>query len=619
MVEVTSLEQYFRTIWHDTPGVVHLAAKGKEEGDWHATLFTWPQDERKIIEYTQRRTTLHEVFVNPVLYKDNGVRDKTVLLKENVLGSWVAWADFDGTAPADWPVDGEIPAPSMRLITSRESHQHCYWEFNELLTDVDSLESKNRTIAYKMGADKGGWDFSQLLRPPDTTNHGYGKDRKGKTFPVIIEETSGRVFQLDALSESDEYRPIVSLFPSQEVIPAVTKVLSEHKFPKKFQDLFNYEKTPTNRSNALTSLAYLAAESGLTDLEIYSVINHADSIWGKYVGRRDHDLRLVRIIDLVRRTVPFGLPDVQFNSLFGDIEVAPKSGFSFKEFMDADVQFNWQYEGLVPESGYLLFYGSPGVGKTLLGMDFTNACITGSNWLMWKNVAGPMKVLFLSLEMNHALLREQYQKMALNMDESQINAMDERLKIYPLAETLPLDREEGRTYLNQILSESDFKPDIILIDSLSELSEKSLQDDEPARNLNRYLRHIRNRFNTSIVIIHHNKKSGANNTHTDLDAMWGSRFLGAGADSIVFFQDTEPISDHVQCTHDKSRMSKRTEPFIIHRDWYTFTFTYDGTIADDNMDERRAGEVGSALRGIINRKPSREAIGAGSGRPDGSD
>lgn len=603
---VSNLQQYFRTMWKETEGIVHLAAKGKEPNDWHATLFTWPKDERRIIEYAQRRAPQHEVFVNPVIYKDTGVRDKTVLNRDNVLGTWVLWADFDGNARIKWPTNSDVPEPSIRIVTSSETHQHCYWELTDFLTDPDSIEAKNRTIAYKLDADKSGWDYSQLLRPPDTTNHGYGKDRKGRTFDVRFEEVSGRNYPSSALVENDDYRPIVSFFPGVEKIPTITKVLSAYTFPKSFQELLNYDRFPQDRSGALVRLAYLSAEVGLTDPEMYSVINYADSVWGKYAGRRDHDRRLVDIIDKVRRTVPFGLPAVQFSNLFGDIEVAPKSGYSYQEFMDLKIQFDWLFEGLVPVNGYLIVYGAPGVGKTLLSMDLADCLIFNQSWLIWKCNKPGAKVLFLSLEMNQAMLQEQYRVMSQKYSEDQCKQLDKQLKIYPLAETLPLDKPEGRKYLTQILSESDFHPDLILIDSLSELSEKSLQDDEPARNINRFLRHIRNRYNTAICLVHHNKKSGQHGNHSDLDDMWGSRFLGAGADSVLYFEDTYPPTDEVLCTHDKSRMSRKTDPFYITREWFNFTFTFGGNSNNQTSTEKDAKGIADVLRDA--------AVGKGSSR-----
>jgi hypothetical protein len=571
----------------------------------------WPRDERKIIEYTQRRTTRHEVFVNPVIYKDTGVMDKTVLNRDNVLGSWVLWADFDGNSLAVWPENSDIPEPSIRIITSTESHQHCYWELSEFLTDPNAIEAKNRSIAYSLDADKSGWDYSQLLRPPDTTNHGYGKDRRGRTYDVRFEETSDRIYAPSQLVENDSYRPIKSFWPKDEIIPPVTQVLASHTFSDKFLALFNSEIIPENRSGALFALACEAAEAGLTDVEIYSVTNYTDSIWGKYAGRRDHDRRLVSDIETVRERIPFGLPAVQFNSLFGDIEVAPKSGFSFKEFMALDIHFEWLFEGLLPKCGYLIIYGAPGVGKTLLGMDFTNAAIQGIPWLAWKNTSGPIKILFLSLEMNQVMLQEQYKKMTVNYDQGVVNQMDARLRIYPLAETLPLDKPEGRRYLTQILSESDFHPDLILIDSLSELSEKSLQDDEPARNLNRFLRHLRNRYNVGICIIHHNKKSGSHATHSDLDDMWGSRFLGAGADTILYIENSHRSANDILVTQDKSRMSAIVEPFFVERDWNEFSFTYDGQVEDQTADEFEAKGVANVARNLLGREPGAIARGKG--------
>jgi hypothetical protein len=67
-----------------------------------------------------------------------------------------------------------------------------------LETDLEAIETKNRSLAYLLDADTSGWDSTQLLRPPGSVNHGYGKpERKGKTYQVVTEDTTGFEYKLD--------------------------------------------------------------------------------------------------------------------------------------------------------------------------------------------------------------------------------------------------------------------------------------------------------------------------------------------------------------------------------------------------------------------------------------
>jgi hypothetical protein len=90
--------------------------------------------------------------------------------KENVMGSWVLWVDFDGNAPVDW--EGiAVPEPTMRIQSSIPLHEHCYWRLNEFIDDYHVIDDRNRALAYTLHADTSGWDADQILRPIHTTNH----------------------------------------------------------------------------------------------------------------------------------------------------------------------------------------------------------------------------------------------------------------------------------------------------------------------------------------------------------------------------------------------------------------------------------------------------------------
>jgi hypothetical protein len=114
------------------------------------------------------------VFYSPALYKASRP------VKENVLGSWFLWVDFDGNAPVSWEdLDSSVSVPEPSLVIQSSLPGH---ELDEFLTDIDLLEDRNRALAYILHADTSGWDADQILRPIHTTNHKRG-------MPVIVKGT----------------------------------------------------------------------------------------------------------------------------------------------------------------------------------------------------------------------------------------------------------------------------------------------------------------------------------------------------------------------------------------------------------------------------------------------
>jgi hypothetical protein len=76
------------------------------------------------------------------------------------------WVDGDGTQVPD-----DLPAPSA-VIESSPGRQQYLWGLSEPVEPAEA-EALNRRLAYAIGADKGGWDLTQLLRVPGCTNHKY--------------------------------------------------------------------------------------------------------------------------------------------------------------------------------------------------------------------------------------------------------------------------------------------------------------------------------------------------------------------------------------------------------------------------------------------------------------
>lgn len=178
--ELTSFLGY---IWGDEPPMpkqtTFCYVPVESGGEWVKYMFEWPRQRAAVVRHILKWSAIEaNVFYSPALYKANRP------LKENVLGSWFLWVDFDGNAPATWAdLDStvSIPKPSLRVQSSLPGHEHCYWKLDTFLTDIDLLEDRNRALAYMLKADTSGWDADQILRPIHTMNH-------KRKLPVIVKE-----------------------------------------------------------------------------------------------------------------------------------------------------------------------------------------------------------------------------------------------------------------------------------------------------------------------------------------------------------------------------------------------------------------------------------------------
>jgi KaiC/GvpD/RAD55 family RecA-like ATPase len=580
-----SIETFLNTIWRDKEGYVYLPTAGKE-GDWKKTFFEWPKHKQHIVKHIERNSAEgREVYYSPAIYKTPSPK------KESILGSYVLWVDFDGNAPEHWgqpdtPENGSSPSPassepSVRLQSSTPDRQHCYWVLDEFIESVPALEAMNRSLAYNLKADPSCWDATQLLRPPGTINNGYAKDRD-KKYEVHIVDLSDTVYHSNIFVPTEDIRDQVKVALSETDIPPINEVITLRSWDKNFYELFNKDLRGTkgNRSDSLMALAYMGAESGCTDAEIYSIILDADTRWELYTKRTNRNFLLSDIITRARNKYPFSDPS-EFSFLSGldsgTTELAPKNDYGFGEILASEIKIDWLFSGLFSTRGYGLIYGTPGIGKTQLAIRMGMALATGTDFLGWKNSNKvPKRVYFFSLEMGMAEIKEFYEIMAGDLSDEAKAVLSENFRTNPIGEPIPLDRPEGRKYFEQSIKEA--KAEVVLIDSYSDASVGSLSVDDNARAIHGYLQGVRKRLGIAVYIVHHDKKAQAADTKQitgTFDKMYGSRFLSAKADFVIGFLYAKKGHEQVLIiVEDKRRLSAKRTPFeIIRTDCLNFEET----------------------------------------------
>lgn len=89
-------------------------------------------------------------------------------VKENAAPVAALYVDGDGAK-----VPKDLPQPTLTVESSPGRHQF-YWRLTRPIPP-EKAEDLNKRLAYAMGADKSGWDLTQLLRPPGTRNHKYAR------------------------------------------------------------------------------------------------------------------------------------------------------------------------------------------------------------------------------------------------------------------------------------------------------------------------------------------------------------------------------------------------------------------------------------------------------------
>jgi KaiC/GvpD/RAD55 family RecA-like ATPase len=385
---------------------------------------------------------------------------------------------------------------------------------------------------------------------------------------------------------------LVSTKVMDEPLPSIDEVKTLAKWTADMSELFNTTREQAimtdddggklfDRSTAMARMAYYGAEQGWTDPQIMAVLVDVDNRWGKYVTRRDREARyLIPLIDRARQKHGYSgsLTDLAMSALLtqqkpADGAEATKMVWGFDDFVNEEFHISWMLEDLFAVGGFGLLVAHPGVGKTTLAIQMGAQLALGQEkFLKWNNIGGAKKVLLLSLEMGKPPLNHFLGLISNSYPDKK--TLNRNFLVAPFGQPIPLDTEQGQQFLSNLMDE--YMPDVLIIDSLQKISSKELTDEQAVKNLIHYLSTVRNKYNTSLLVIHHNRKkpNDAQKKSVELSDVYGSTYIATDADFVINLHAT--TQENVAVTMIKNRLGPTIEPFEIHRDEYlTFGMDFD--------------------------------------------
>lgn len=153
--------EFLHSVWEPQgEGYAFLSFKGSL-GSWQDLAYKYPADE---IEIPDAR--VGDVYFCPNLFLKSRRR------LEWMLPSCWLYADLDEVTPDQVEA---LLGPEYRPSPCWESSPGRYQGLWHIDRHVDQPIHAvlNQKLSYKIGADKGGWDSTQVLRVPGTLNHKY--------------------------------------------------------------------------------------------------------------------------------------------------------------------------------------------------------------------------------------------------------------------------------------------------------------------------------------------------------------------------------------------------------------------------------------------------------------
>lgn len=527
----TIINEFLSDLFGDQEGIVYSPVKGKT---FQQYFFDWPQ-ERPQLEAHLDDFAERDVYLSPVLFNDRRIAPETF------KGTQYLWSEFDGHLPSS-----DFIEPSIRVSSSIEGHEHWYWKLDEFVTDKVLIEDLTKRIAYHYGADLSVWDYQNVLRPVDTWNHKRNR-------PVTLLSKNERLHSVREFL----WIPMPPANTKVDIkvgeLPPKDIILAKYKWTFDALDLLFKEVKQGKRSDALARLAHECAEIGLSNEEMYVLLEDRDRAWGKFVNRTDRQKRLEDFIIKVRGR----------RASLAEVTQGTTEVYRFNDFMNTNVVLKWAIEGLLPVAGSMVIMGREGIGKSTFALRVAMALSMGlDSFLNWK-IINRQRTLFVSLEMAHDELKEFFTDMQIQEEDR--SKLQEWFHIWPIGHAYPLDTVDQQIELLKYIDMH--KIELVIIDSLSLSMYGSIKNDDDVKRLNSFLNEdVRKARKCGYAFIHHMRKQGTGDDkrNPDLDDSFGSRFITANAQTVVHLSQ-RANSSRLNVKFLKTRMSRGLKDFDVER------------------------------------------------------
>lgn len=411
------------------------------------------------------------------------------------------------------------PPPSYIWESSPNKYQGL-WELDRYI-DEEEYTPLNKSLAKFIGCDDC-FDFTHVYRIPGTVNHKYKNHPKVKEAKAL--NTLYKPKKLKALLGTPrEEKPPKEKKVSQLQGGDITerKIFAKYSIPKKVKDLLALDSLGgIDRSGTIWFVENKLHELGMSPQEIIYLIKN--SVFNKYRGRSDEDTRLQQELEKIIE----GSISPEENSL-NELRVS-----TFEEVMGNSSTFEgWLVKGFWGRRSHGIVAGMPKCFKSTLVYDLVISVASGEPFLGRFPVLDPGPVLVIQNENADYIMKDRTEKVIL--DRGLVGRVKSRGRSRLNLEFPPnlpitflnqqgftLSNEEHRAQIEKLISE--LSPVLVVFDPLYLMFDGDLNSSKELNPILNWLLSLKNKYKTSVMVIHHYNKG---NQQTSLKG--GARMAGS--------------------------------------------------------------------------------------------
>ena len=466
--------------WSKVPGDYFFICTKSQSGKWRDKAFS-REDFDKVDDFIDENGDKNlywciHGFSKPQRREEFAIRPKLL------------WADLDDADPRK--MNGTKPTMAWESSPGRYAG---VWHIDRTMT-----KELNRRLSYSVGADKGGWDLTQVLRIPGTTNYKYGKNGKpGKLLWNKPHEVVS-VAKLKQHLTEPERKANPNVEYNKEDAKSVFLRYGKRIDPG-IRRLLLAQKATGTRSEVLWKLWHGLFDAGMDVDEAIAIVT--PTVWNKFA---DRPAQLRREADkiITERLTSGRLRDVnpQAASEESDLGYITMDNVVMKPV-------TWVTPGWLPEGKITIIEGDPGVGKSWFMQYMCISMINGDrvpcSGQYGQRGVRDGRIMYIDLE-NDPSTDTKSRLVDMGLEEDKLSHFMQYYRAFSLT-----DFDEFEEFEKIVAS---FRPRIIVFDTIMLYMGSS--DTHKASDVQQTLSRlslIAQQYNCAVVLIRHLGKSSRDN------------------------------------------------------------------------------------------------------------
>lgn len=605
-MQATSAEKLLGVVWGNRKGFIFLPSKdaldeGYPKRGWH---------EGEAIPYEGTPPSLDALPPHSDLYFCPVVFSSPQRKKEYALPTNLLWSDLDTAHPESCKL-----RPSVAWESSPGRYQALWFMASDL--DPNAAAELSKRIAYTDGADKGGWDLTQVLRIPGTINYKY------ESKPPVSLLWATRKIRYTTQELEQNYSPVETASSTTEPLLTWPNISPSDlnsaisSLPIGIRTKLFASTEGTDRSMMLQRLARDILRFGIGSE--YALLMLRVSSWNKFSGRSDELLRLQRQVSdatdaIARRKQERESQEATsasstITSHADELDLVPDlATHQWGEFLSIPTKLEWLVQDSWVDRTVGFISGRSKSYKTWIGLDLALSVLSGAPFLGEHPVGRTGPVLLIQEEDPTAILQERLRLIAKAKQMLPMSTVTGKRtaiidwKEYPLTiintQGFSLGSKPHLSQVRRLIAR--LNPVMVMLDPLVNMMGNI--DEHRATEVVELLREIkqwREEFKTNVVVVHHWNKTATGEADRGGAHMYGSFAFHAWLESALHIEpliepETTRIDTVVMEREFKAAMGLRSQKLKFDIDTLV-DFTYKVQALSDIISDVTQGVLDAVL------------------------